>query len=348
MSIKSVVHGSVAGTEIVEYILTDGSLTVHILNVGASIYKIITPDAEGQFDDIVLGYSDFESYLDNKDYFGCLTGRVANRIAHSRFNLNGQTFIVSANEGSNCLHGGVSSLSTKVFEPAKFDEKSTSLILICHSADGESGFPGHLKVSVTYTLEDGQLSISYEAISDSDTVINLTNHSYFNLAGHGKSSILEHEIEIPAKSYLPVDDKMIPLQASKVEGTPFDFRSMSPLKPRLGAPFEQIQRCYGFDHSFLLNEGSELQLAAKVQHSYNGRTLECWTTEPAVHLYTANHIDGMTGKGDAYYGKFPAFCLETQHYPDSPNRVDFPSVKLKSGEVYNSKTIYRFGTLNDH
>jgi aldose 1-epimerase len=339
-SVEIVSHGEYDGEQIVEYRLSAGELQLSVLNIGASITRLLTPDAEGNSEDIVLGYDTWQEYLDNTDSFGCLTGRFANRISGAAFKLNGQSILVSANEGENCLHGGVSRLSQKIFTCESISETTDlQLRLSCSSADGESGFPGHLKVYVTYTLSETQLKIDYEAVSDADTVINLSNHSYFNLSGHNSGSILEHEIQINSQSYLPVNSSMIPEDISLVEGSVFDLREMRPLASALRAPDKQITRCGGYDHCYVL-EGDGLSLAAKVQHPYNGRVLECWTTEPGLQLYTANHIDGLTGKGGAYYGKFPAFCLETQHYPDSPNRPEFPSVILRPGETFNSTTVY--------
>ena len=329
-----------------EYILSDDNVEVSILNIGASIYKLVTPDADGNKEDIVLGYDSPETYIENPDFFGCFTGRFGNRIANASFELNGQKYLVSANEGSNCLHGGVNGLNKKIFDCEVLSD--TSLKFSCNSPDGESGFPGHLTSSVIYTLEDNSLKMTYEAQSDADTIINLTNHSYFNLAGHSSGSILEHEIKIEAEEFLPVDESMIPEEPHKVGGTPFDLRITKPIATGLRTPYPQIQRCGGYDHNYILSDSNTLKFAARVEHPFTGRTLECWTTEPGVQLYTANHIDGMDGKEGAYYGKFPAFCLETQHYPDSPNRPEFPNTVLKSGDIYKSETIYKFGTLNDN
>jgi aldose 1-epimerase len=214
----------------------------------------------------------------------------------------------------------------------------------CESEDGESGFPGHLKVSVIYTLENESLSIEYKATTDADTVINLTNHSYFNLGGHDSGAIFEHEIQIDADKYLPLDEKNLPLEPTSVAGTPFDLREFQPLVAglRSTASDKQLALASGYDHCYILNERKACQWASTVRHPWSGRVLKVYTTEPGMQLYTANHIDSFIGKDGVYYGRYPAVCLETQHFPNSPNRPEFPSTFLKACDPFYSKTIYEF------
>jgi len=323
-------------------VLRSNEISVEILNLGATVYSIKTPALDGSVDDIVLAYPNWVDYINNKDYFGCVAGRYANRIAKASFNLNGKTYNVSANEGENCLHGGFEGLHKRFYEISELSDDSVTLS--CFSHDGEDGFPGNVNIEIKYSLNDNSLEIEYSANSDNDTILNLTNHSYFNLAGHGNGSVLDHEIQIFADKYLPVDEDLIPMDFEPISKSPVDFKIRREMAYALRAPHEQISRCGGVDHNFVLaNRGLE-NCAAKVFHMYSGRTMEVFTTEPGLQFYTANHIDDMTGKGGAYYGKYPAFCLETQHYPDSPNRPDFPSCTLKAGDIYSSKTIYKFGT----
>ncbi|MCM8541684.1 MAG: galactose mutarotase [Lentisphaeraceae bacterium] len=321
--------------------LANELLSVELLNLGATIYSIQMPDQDGTIDDIVLGYPEWVSYISNKDFLGCVAGRYANRIANANFNLGGVNYKVSANEGSNCLHGGFEGIHKKFYDISELTENSVTFS--SSSPDGEDGFPGNLQFSIKYTLESDTLEINYTASSDKDTVINLTNHSYFNLAGHGGGSVLDHEIEIHADKYLPVDKDLIPKDIEPVENSPFDYREANEIAYTLRAPHEQIALCGGIDHNLILRNNDIKSCAAKVSHMYTGRFMEVYTTEPGLQFYTANHIDNMAGKDGAHYGKYPAFCLETQHYPNSPNRPDFPSTTLVAGEVYSSQTNYRFG-----
>ena len=321
--------------------LQSDELKVEVLNLGAVIYSLKTADAEGQIDDLVLAYPEWIDYITNKDYLGCIAGRYANRIANGSFILDGSTIQVSANDGTNCLHGGFEGLHKKFYDIIEVSE--SSLTLSCLSPDGEDGFPGQLDLQVKYTVNAGTLEIEYTAKSDKDTVINLTNHSYFNLAGHGGGSVLDHEIQIFSDKYLPVDKDLIPMDIEPLSNSPVDFKLKREIAYALRAPHEQISRCGGVDHNFILSNPGLGNCAAKVSHMYSGRTLEVYTTEPGLQFYTANHIDNMNGKEGAYYGKYPAFCLETQHFPNSPNRPDFPSCTVRAGELYSSQTNYKFG-----
>lgn len=321
--------------------LKSTEITVEVLNLGAAIYSVKARDSEGKLDDLVLAYPEWLDYISNKDYFGCVAGRYANRIAGASFTLNGSSFTLSANEGENCLHGGFEGLHKRFYEVSALTDSSLSLS--CLSQDGEDGFPGNLQVEISYTVRGDTLEIKYKVESDKDTIVNLTNHSYFNLAGHGNGSILDHEIQIFSDKYLPVDKNLIPMDIEPVTNSPVDFKVKTEMAYALRAPHEQITRCGGVDHNFILSEPGLEHCAAKVTHMYSGRTLEVFTTEPGLQFYTANHIDDMNGKDGAYYGKYPAFCLETQKFPNSPNRPDFPSCILRAGDVYSSQTNYKFG-----
>ena len=324
--------------------LNSKTLEVDILNLGACIYSVKAPASDGTIDDLVLAYPNWIDYISNKDYFGCIAGRYANRIAGASFNLNGKAIKVSANEGSNCLHGGFDGLHKRFYDIV--DLSDDSVTLHCLSQDGEDGFPGNLSVTVCYKVSDDALEIAYEAKSDADTIVNLTNHSYFNLAGHGSGSVLDHEIQIFSDKFLPVDEDLIPLEAEPLTHSPLDFKVRRDIAYALRAPHEQIFRCGGVDHNFILSEPGIDNCAAKVFHMFSGRFMEVYTTESGLQFYTANHIDNMDGKDGAYYGKYPAFCLETQNFPNAPNRPDFPSSLLKADETYQSKTIYKFGVAD--
>lgn len=324
--------------------LSNDFLSVEFLTLGASIYSLKAPDSSGKVEDLVLAYPKWVDYLTNNDFFGCIAGPYANRIADASFILSGKTYKLSANEEKNCLHGGFEGIHKKFYSISSLNDSSVTFST--SSPDGEDGFPGHLNISVTYSLLRSSLEISYSAVSDKDTVLNLTNHSYFNLAGHSNGSILDHEIQIFSDKYLPVDKNLIPKDIEPVENSPFDFREPQSISYALRAPHEQISICGGVDHNFILRDGGINNCAAKVSHPYSGRVMEVFTDEPGIQFYTANHIDDKDGKDGAYYGKYPAFCLETQHYPNSPNRPDFPSTALLAGEDFKSKTTYKFGTLS--
>lgn len=324
--------------------LSNETITAEFLTLGATIYSIKAPDSEGVMDDLVLGYPTWVDYLKNSDFFGCIAGRYANRIAEANFNLSGTNYKVSANEKTTCLHGGFEGLHKKFYDITGLTDSTVTFSGF--SPDGEDGFPGNLKFSVKYTLNKNVIEIFYWAESDKDTVINLTNHSYFNLAGHSGGSVLDHEIKINSDKYLPVDEHLIPKDIEPVKDSPFDFREQEAISYALRAPHEQVSICGGVDHNFILREQNIESCAATVTHPYSGRCMEVYTDEPGLQFYTANHIDNKDGKDGAYYGKYPAFCLETQHFPNSPNRPDFPSTLLKAGDTYSSRTHYKFGTIS--
>lgn len=296
-----------------------------LCDLGAAVQSLIVPDRNGRFCDVVLGYDTAEEYLENGDYLGAFVGRYANRIAGAKFTLNGKEYHLTANEGKNTLHGG-KGLSKRHFEAHCGDNSVRFEIL---SPDGEDGFPGNVSISVTYTLtDDNALCIDYEAVSDADTVINFTNHSYFNLKGGG--TVLSHELMINAEHYLPVDHELIPTGEKRpVSGTEFDFRTLRPVK-------------YGYyDHCFCLDG----EPGAVLYEPESGRRMTVTTDMPGVQLYCAGGLGNRSGKGGARYGENSALCLETQFYPDSPNRPDFPSCLFKKGETFKSKTTYKFDTV---
>ena len=317
-----------------------------ISTYGGVLVSLKVPDHAGALGDIVLGFDDFQGYLIPPPYFGAIVGRYGNRIAHARFTLDGVEYALGKNDGDNSLHGGKRGFD-KVLWTAK-NVTGQSLELAYLSKDGEEGYPGNLSVTVTYTLTDNnELKIDYSATTDKDTVLNLTNHSYFNLAGQGEGDILGHELILNADRYTPVDKGLIPTgELRSVAGTPFDFRQPHAIGERIGSSDEQIALGGGYDHNFILNRtGDGLSLAARVTEAKSGRALEVFTTEPAIQFYTGNFLDGtIRGKGGKVYGRRSAFCLETQHYPDSPNQPSFPSTVLKPGAVYRTTTVYRFST----
>jgi aldose 1-epimerase len=301
-----------------------------VLTYGCIITSLAVPGATGPAANIVLGFDRFEPYLDASPYFGAVVGRYANRIANARFAIDGREHHVSANEPPHHLHGGFRGFDKRVWD-ADVSAKSTAVVLRRRSPDGEEGYPGSLDAQVTYTLAGRDLQIDYEATTDAPTHINLTQHSYFNLRGSG--DVFHHLVAINASSYLPVDERLLPTgEVAPVADTPFDFRELTALGSRLHSGHEQLQRCGGYDHTFHLDRtDAPLATAARVAEPASGRTLEVRTTEPGLQLYTGQSA-GCRG-----------LCLEPQHYPDSPNRPEFPSTVLRPGERYRSQTVYAFG-----
>ena len=337
------------GREATLYTLTNSSgMEVKITNYGGIITSIKVPDRDGNMGEVTLGYDSLDQYLAASPYFGCITGRFANRIAQGQFTLGEESYTLVANNGPNHLHGGTEGFDKKLWGAEHFSETGASGVVMTYvSPDGEEGYPGTLTVTVTYTLTDENgLQIDYEATTDKATVINLTNHAYFNLKDGGASSALDHELRIMADRYIPTDETNIPLgPLASVEGTPFDFRTATPIGARIEDDNEQLTFGYGYDHTYVFNkEGDALQLGAEVYEPTTGRLMEVLTTEPGVQLYTGNHLDGsLEGRGVAFERR-SAFCLETQHFPDSPNQPEYPSTVLNPGETYASTTVYRFST----
>ncbi len=327
------------------FTLTNGKgMEASICNYGGVVVSLKPADKNGAAaTDVVLGYDSFEPYIQNPSYFGALIGRYGNRIAHGAFKLDGVTYHVPKNDGANALHGGVNGFNKKLWTAR---EIPGGVELSYLSKDGEEGYPGDLKAKATYTLTpDNELRIDYSATTDKDTVVNLTNHSYFNLAGQGEGDILGHEIMIEADRFTPVDAGLIPTGELKpVEGTPFDFRKASVIGSRIDDQNEQLKLGKGYDHNFVLNrKGGSVELAARVRDPKSGRVMEVLTDQPGVQFYTGNFLDGtQQGKGGKAYQKRCAFCLETQHFPDSPNQPSFPSTELKPGQEYKTSTVYRF------
>ncbi len=321
-------------------------MKVKILTYGGIVSEIWVPDKEGKLADVVLGHSSVRGYMAGHPYFGAITGRVANRIAKGKFTLDGKEFTLATNNGPNALHGGKKGFD-KVIWKAERDlsaDKGLVLRLTYTSPDGEEGYPGTLKTVVTYTvpLTKNELRIDYSATTDKATPVNLTNHSYFNLAGHDKGDILGHEIQIFADKFTPTDDTLIPTgKIEPVKGTPFDLTQPTPIGKKIG---EIKGEPGGYDPNYVLRDGKGERLAARVVEPSSGRKLEVYTTEPGLQFYTGNFLDGKDiGKNSAVYKKHAGFCLETQHFPDSVNQKDFPSVILKPGDTYSQKTSYVFG-----
>src|SRR5688500_17328910 len=325
---------------------THGAQAV-ISDYGGAVVTLKVPDRHGELGDVVLGFDTLADYEQHRRFFGALICRYANRVAGGVFVLNGQEYRLAANNGKNHLHGGIRGFDRVVWS-AKPSPDSVELELSYSSEDGEEGYPGNLDAIVRYALtEENELKIQYSAVTDQDTIVNLTNHSYFNLAGAGQDSILGHEISIKADRYTPTDDTSIPTgELARVDGTPFDLREPMVIGSRISEPHQQLEFGRGFDHNFVLNKtGKELSLAATVYDPVTRREMEVLTTEPGLQFYSGNFLDGsLTGKGSHKYKYRSALCLEAQHFPDSPNRPEFPSTVLRPGEEYSQTTIYKFST----
>ncbi len=322
-------------------------MEVRAMTYGAIILSIRVPDAKGVTGDVVLGYDSLTGYVRSSPYFGAVVGRYGNRIAKGHFTLSGKTYTLAVNNGPNALHGGLRGFDKAVWaaEPVRTDS-GVGVVFTLVSPDGDEGYPGTLTARVTYTLPNArnELVIDYEGTADQATPLNITNHSYFNLAGAG--DILGHVLTLNADSLTPVDTTLIPTGAiTPVAGTPFDFRTPTAIGARIDAKDAQIKNGGGYDHNFVLNRGAPgLVHAARVTEPTTGRTLDVSTTEPGVQFYSGNFLDGtLTGKGGRVYQHRNGFCLETQHYPDSPNHANFPSTILQPGTTYHSQTVFAFG-----
>lgn len=344
MEIAKVPFGTTAdGKEVVLFTLTNSNgMVAKITNYGGILTSLLVPDKDGNLEDVVLGFDDLQSYLDGHPYFGAIVGRYGNRIAKGKFAVDGTEYTLAVNNGENHLHGGLVGFDKVVWSPEPFQEDGRrGLVLTYVSPDLEEGYPGNLTAKVTYTLTDrNELAIDYEAVTDKACPVNLTHHSYFNLTA-GKRDILGHEMMINADRYVVVDEGLIPTgELRAVQGNAMDF-----LSPHtIGSRIEQVSG--GYDHSYVLNrEDDGMILAARVAEPGSGRVMEVYTTEPGVQFYTGNFLDGsLTGKNGIVYKKHHGFCLETQHFPDSPNQPEFPSALLRPGETYTHSTIYRFST----
>lgn len=327
-------------------------LRMDVTNYGGKVVALLVPDRNGVFDDIVTGYHTIDEFLASEEiYFGALIGRYGNRIGNARFTIDGEEYELAANNGPNHLHGGPGGFHAVVWDAQLID--SQTLQLSYHSPHMEEGYPGNLYVEVLYELTDqDEFRISYTATSDRHTVVNLTNHTFFNLAGEGSTSINDHMLRINADYYTPVDEGLIPTgEIAPVEGTPFDFRDYHRIGDRVDADHQQIAYGTGYDHNFVLNReaGSRyMMLAASIYDPVSGRVMEVLTTEPGLQFYGGNFLTGNeTGKRGEPYVFRSSLCLETQHFPDSPNQPHFPSTLLRAGETYESHTIYRFSVKQE-
>jgi aldose 1-epimerase len=321
-------------------------MEARVTNYGGIVVSLVVPDREGNPGDVVLGYDTFEEYLGDRFCFGCIVGRFANRIAGARFTLDGVEYTLARNDGANSLHGGVKGFNKVLWEADETGSRDGStLVLRRVSPDGEEGYPGNLSAEVVYTLtEANELRIDYAATTDRPTIVNLTNHSYFNLSGAGSGDILQHELMIAADRFTAAGEGLIPTgELRDVRGTPMDFTQPVAIGARIEQPYEQLRVGYGYDANWVLNRpGEGTALAASVHDPASGRVVEVYTTEPGLQFYSGNFLTAVEGKQGRVYRKRHGFCLEAQHFPDSPHRPEFPSVVLRPGEVYTQTTIYRF------
>ena len=335
--------GAIGNEKVVQYTITNpNGVIVKILNYGGTVTNIIVPDKNGNMGDVVLGFDSLAGYRQTGNpYMGCLVGRYANRIANAKFNLDGTTYTLAANNDGNTLHGGLRGFD-KVIWGSKANAGDSSLTLAYSSRDGEEGYPGNLSVEVTYTLgSNNELRIEYLATTDKPTPVNLTNHTYWNLSAGADSTILDHELMLKAELFTPANKKLIPTGAfAEVKGTPMDFT----VPKKIGKEIAQVAG--GYDHNWVLSRtGEGAELIGSVYHAPSGRFMEVYTTEPGIQFYTGNFLNGtLRGKNNKIIVKHGGLCLETQHFPDSPNQKDFPSTILKPGEAYKQTTIYKFST----
>ena len=338
------------GREVVLYTLQNkNNATVTVSTLGASLVSINVPDKKGVVGDVILGYDNAQGYVDDISYFGAIVGRYGNRIAKGRFSLDGKSYQLETNDGVNHLHGGKNGFNRKLWE-ATINEKApfASVTMRCTSPDGEGGYPGNVTLAVTYTWSDeNELTIDYSGTTDAPTIFNPTNHAYFNLTGNPGNTILAHEVMIAADQFTPVDSVLIPTgRLQNVEGTPFDFRSPKRIGDRINDPYEQLKLAGGYDHNWVLHGYNKtVRLAATVYDPKSGRYMEVLTDQPGVQFYTGNFLNGSRkGKEGIVYQFRSGLCFEAQHFPDSPNKPQFPSVVLRPGETYRQTTRYRFST----
>ena len=337
-------QAEVGGDSVKLYTLTNGEVVAAITNYGARVVSLHVPGQHGELVDVVLGYKDLSAYQQpGEGFYGAIVGRYGNRIAKGQFELDGQPYQLELNDGPNTLHGGTNGFFAKVWEVKHATDSSLELQYI--SPDGDAGYPGTLEATVTYTVtSENGLEIAYHATTDKATVVNLTNHAYFNLSGEGDSTILDHLLTIRADGYTPVDETLIPTgEITPVEGTPFDFRQPTPIGARIDTADGQLLLGGGYDHNFVLKKDPGLQLVATVESPKTGIVMDILTEEPGLQFYSGNFMDNVQqAKGGKVYGYRSAFCLETQHFPDAPNHPDFPSTVLQPGDEYTTKTVYQF------
>ncbi len=337
------------GEQVELYTLTNANgVKTEIMTYGGIVVSLEVPDRKGNLDDVVLGYDNLGGYVENNPYFGALVGRYGNRIDKGKFTLNGKEYTLAVNNGPNHLHGGLKGFDKVVWDAEKVQTGDAVGVRLSYlSEDGEEGYPGNLDCTVTYTLtNDNELKIDYKATTDKPTVVNLTHHSYFNLTGCERD-ILDHEMMLNADRFTPVDEGLIPTgELRPVQGTVMDFTTPTPIGARIDSDYQQIEYGGGYDHNWVLNkDGRDMTPAARVYEPTTGRVMEVFTTEPGVQFYSGNFLDGtITGKDDTVYKHRYGFCLETQHFPDSPNKPQFPSVVLRPGETYTHTTVYKFST----
>ncbi len=353
MAVQRAAWGKTAeGEAVALYTLTNANgMTAQITNYGGIVVALTARDRHGRYEDVVLGFDSLQGYLAGHPYFGAIVSRYANRIAHGRFTRDGEVYALATNNGHNALHGGERGFDKRVWQATPFEEAdAVGLTLTRRSPDGEEGYPGTLDVTVTYRLlNDDALRIDYEAVTDAPTVVNLSNHSYFNLNGAGAGDILGHEVRLFASHYTPVDATLIPTgEIATVADTPLDFRTAKAIGRDIGVAHNQLVHGGGYDHNFVLDKDTPgaLRLAAEVYAPDSGRAMAVHTTAPGVQFYTGNFLDGShVGKGGVAYEHRAGFCLETQHFPDSPNQPAFPSTVLRPGERYTQTTLYQFDAL---
>lgn len=338
-------YGMTGTDSVFQYTLTNkNGMIVKILNYGGTVTDIITPDKNDKMGNVILGYDSLSGYLQpGNPYFGCLVGRYANRIANAKFSLEGKEYTLAANNNGNTLHGGLKGFDKVVWNVKVFSD--STLLLSYLSKDGEEGYPGNLSVDVMYSLgNDNSLKIDYAAVTDKATPVNLTNHCYFNLSGGVDSTILDHELMLKANKYTPVNETLIPTgKVDDVKGTPMDFTNAK----KIGKELNKVTG--GYDHNWVLNRtGNNLESIGSLYHAASGRHMEVYTTEPGIQFYSGNFLDGTltNTKGGAKYVKHAGLCLETQHFPDSPNQLSFPNTILKPGETYHHTTVYKFSIKN--
>jgi len=348
LMVKKEAFGSTPDGRAVDlYTLTNAQgMEVRLMTYGGIILSIKTPDKAGKMGDIALGFDTLAAYVAKNPFFGALVGRYGNRIGNAKFTLDGKEYTLAKNNGPSSLHGGLKGFDKVVWEGQSFQKDAEAGVVLKYtSRDGEEGYPGTLHATVTYTLNDkNEFSIDYQATADKATPVNLTNHTYFNLSGEGTGNILGEELMLNADHFTPVDSTLIPTgKIASVKGTPLDFTKPTAIGARINDKYEQLVIGGGYDHNFVINrQGPGLALAARVYDPASGRVLEVDTTEPGVQFYTGNFLDGVAGKHGHIYNKRAAFCLETQHYPDSPNKPDFPSTILRPGKTYHSTTVWKF------
>lgn len=346
MELTKKIYDETDGQQVYSYTIRNSdNITVELITYGGTITHLWVPDAKGKLADVVTGYDSLAEYAAGRNYFGALVGRCTNRISQGNYTLDGKKHQLANNAGSDHLHGGVVGFNKKVWQAEDFIfADSAGVVLTLTSPDGDEGYPGNLRVQVTYTLTNrNELKIDYAATTNSPTIVNLTHHSYFNLDGHNSGSMLAHKLQINGDAYLPIDQALVPTGEIKpVEGTPMDFRHPHVIGERIA------KVPGGYDHTWVLKNkhDSALQLAARLWGPQSGRLLEVYTDQPGIQFYAGNTLDNDQGKQGAVYAQHDALCLETQHFPDSPNHPDFPSVVLKPGEKFVSQTVYRF--LNDN